>query len=62
MISLSRSLESNGCLRVYLCSMTVADETFPVRQYDLIFCGVGEGRGIYNSGTEPLEIFKVSLP
>jgi hypothetical protein len=42
--------------------MTVADETFPVRQYDLIFCGVGEGRGIYNSGTEPLEIFKVSLP
>ena len=41
--------------------MTVADETFPVSQYDVIFAGVGEGRGVYNNSGGDLELFKVGV-
>ena len=41
--------------------MTVADETFPVSQYDVIFAGVGEGRGVYNDSGGDLELFKVGV-
>lgn len=41
--------------------MTVNDETFDVKQYDIVFCGAGEGRGIFNHrASEELELFKVS--
>ena len=30
--------------------MTVNDETFVVKQYDIIFCGTDEARGLYNHG------------
>ena len=42
--------------------MTCNDETFEVQQYDIIFCGAGEGRGLYNSDSrKELELFKVGV-
>ena len=29
--------------------------------FPVVFCGVGEGRGVYNDSSEELEVFKVGV-